>query len=77
MGSVKGCLGGGSCAAGGRVRAAWGGSCAAWGEVRGCLRGKSELPGEERVMGYLGGECQELPGGSQGCLGPRFVSLYA
>ena len=24
-----------------------------------------------------GGECQGLPGGSQGCLGPRFVSLYA
>ena len=37
----------------------------------------TQVPGEGRVMGYLGGECQGLPGGSQGCLGPRFVSLYA
>ena len=34
----------------------------------------TQVPGEGRVMGYLGGECQELPQGSQGCLGLRFLS---
>ena len=41
-------------------------------EGQGCL-----VLGKGRVMGYLGRECQGVPRGSQGCLGPRFLSLYA